>query len=213
MNKGEAVKLISMLRAAWPRQEVLPETAEVYAAMLADLPFEEAKAAVTRLVQTSKWFPAISEIRERVAESRCALDPPELAWGEVQKAISRVGAYHQPLFENPAVQCAVNAIGWRNICLDENLSATRARFIDAYRASRQQQIEAQTTGRALPSPYTARGVIGSMEHGSYVFVGAEFEVPRARELEDGDVEPVKQLVDGLARRLRADRDEEELEDA
>ena len=209
MNKGEAMKLLATLRAAWPRQEVGQDTAAVYAAMLADLPLEEAKAAVQLLVQTSRFFPTIAEIREKVAEARCGdLTAPELAWGEVQEAIGRVGSYHRPLFANPAIQRAVDAIGWRAICLDENLSATRARFLDAYKAARAQAIEAVATGRALPSPYASaqmpeRG--NGLEHGSFVFVGKAFELPKQLE----EPEPAKQLVDGLARRLRVVRGDDE----
>lgn len=180
MTKAEALRLVAMLRAAWPRQEVGQDTAEVYAGMLGDLPFEEAKAAVTRLVQTSRFFPTIAEIRERVAETRCDLDPPEMAWGEVQNAIRSIGSYHQPLFANPAIQHAVNAIGWKQICLDENLSATRARFIDAYKSARHRQIEATATGRSLSSPYGMAdlGRIGGKEHGSYLYVGKKFALPQ-----------------------------------
>ena len=206
MTKHEGIRLVAMLRSCWPRQEIKQDTAELYAAILGDLPWEEAKAAVMRLAQTTRFFPTIAEIREQVAEARCALDPPELAWGEVQKAISRVGSYQQPLFENPAIQRAVNAIGWRNICLDDNLSATRARFTDAYRAARQQQIESQTTGRALPSPYSKARLPerkgGGLEHGSYVFVGEEFPLLAL----EGDDAP-NQLVEGLAERLRRKDDE------
>lgn len=207
MTKGESMKLLAMLRAAWPRQEVGADTAEVYAEMLKDIPFDEASAAVRRIVQTSKWFPAIAEIREQVAESRSALDPPELAWGQVQAAISKIGAYHQPLFSNPAIQRAVKALGWRQICLDENLSATRARFIDAYRAARSQQIESTTTGRLLASPYSnARP--GGLEHGSYMFVGEPFDLPLALE-EGDDAEPARALIEGVARHLRVVREGEE----
>lgn len=212
MTKGEAMKLMAILRAAWPRQEVGMDTAEVYAGMLSDIPFDEGKAAVTKLVQTTKFFPTVAEILEQVAESRCELDSPEMAWGEVQKAIAKVGSYHQPLFENPEIQRAVNAIGWKQICLDENLAATRARFIDAYRAARAKRIESETTGKALPSPYAelARPQGFGLEHGSFRYVRRSFPVPEA--LAAGEPEPAKQLVDGLARHLRIVRDDEDGEE-
>lgn len=203
MTKQEAMKLVALLKAGWPRQELGAETISLYADMLKDIPLAEAQAAVQRIVQTSKWFPTIAEIREQVAEARCALDPPELAWGEVQRAISSVGAYHQPLFDNPAIQRAVNAMGWRQICLDENLAATRARFVDAYKAARAQQIECETTGRQLASPYGAalpgKGA-DSLEHGSVRFVGKTFALPMLTAGEDPP--PADDVVQGLARKLR-----------
>lgn len=72
MTKAEALRLMAMLRAAWPRQEIGEDTTEVYAGMLADLSYADAKTAVTTLVKTSKWFPTIAEIREQAADAKRA---------------------------------------------------------------------------------------------------------------------------------------------
>lgn len=190
---------MAFIRAAWPKQEVLPETAEVYAAELAHVPFGEAKDAVRVLMRSSKWFPTIAEILERVAERRHPMVRPELAWGEVQDAISRVGMYLVPVFRNQAIQRAVNAIGWRDICTDDNLAATRARFLEAYRSAREEVLSAEATGLPLPSPYHLRQLPASssavaLEHGAPVFVGKPFKVPL---LGEGDA-PGEAIVQSLA---------------
>lgn len=135
MTKNEALKCLAILKASYPRQEIGRETFEAYSTMLADVDFEAAQAAVKRLICSSKWFPTISEIRAEVAQAATAGMPvPELAWGEVWKAISRYGMNRIPQFSCPEVAAAVDVIGWRTICLDENVMSTRARFVDAYRA-------------------------------------------------------------------------------
>jgi hypothetical protein len=146
----QAMRVLRVMRAAWPHRAVSNETAHVYMAMMRDLTYDEATSAVQALIQTSKWFPSIAEIRARVATSRCALEAPELAWGQVQRAISKYGAYQTPVFASAALHQAVESLGWRNICLDENLAATRARFIDAYRVARERRIDEEATGRRLP---------------------------------------------------------------
>lgn len=135
MTKTEALKCLSILKASYPRQELGRDTLEAYAAMLADIDFEAAQDAVRRLICGSKWFPSIAEIRAEVAQAAMANMPaPEIAWGEVWKAISRYGMNRQPQFSCPEVAAAVDVIGWRTICLDENVASSRSRFIDAYRS-------------------------------------------------------------------------------
>jgi Loader and inhibitor of phage G40P len=80
MTRGEAMQLVAILKAAFPRQPIEPETVKTYAAFLADLEVETATEAMKRLVASSRFFPTIAEIREEIAEQACGL-PSELeAW-------------------------------------------------------------------------------------------------------------------------------------
>lgn len=152
MNKSEALKCLAILKASYPRQEIGAATIEAYSTMLADVDFLAVQEAIKRLICTSKWFPAIAEIREEIAKGATAgLPPVELAWGEVWKAISRYGMNRTPQFSCPEVAAAVDAIGWRHICLDENVTSTRARFTDAYRAVRDGRMQVHQLGSHAPS--------------------------------------------------------------
>lgn len=151
MRPNDAARIVALLQGAYPRQEFPDSTVEVYAMALVDLDYADVVEAVTRLVQTSRWLPTIAEIRERVAEARLELPDPEMAWVEVRKAIQRYGVY-QPLppWSCDEVAQAVEIIGWRELCTNPQTAASRARWIEAYRAIRLRAVEREMAGGALP---------------------------------------------------------------
>lgn len=57
-----------MLLGAYPNAKATASTSQVYEAMLADLDVAEARAAVQRLIATSRFMPTVAEIREATAE-------------------------------------------------------------------------------------------------------------------------------------------------
>jgi hypothetical protein len=135
----EAAKLVAMLSAAYRDAPISEATAEVYEAMLADLPFAATQAAVARLVATSKWFPTVAEIREAVvAVERGAVRSGVEAWGDV------------------VTEC-VELTGWRGLCLGENEAADRAKFVQLYDALAARDRTDAQAGRALPAP--TRGLL------------------------------------------------------
>ena len=93
---------------------------------------------MARVVAKSEWFPSVAAIRGECANAAVDAYPePELAWGEVLSEIRRVGMNREPAFENPHTAAAVEAMGWRALCLsDEGDIVVRAQFREAYRASR-----------------------------------------------------------------------------
>lgn len=192
MTGAEVKRLVSMLVATWPRPEVRPETVGVYCAALADLDAKAAHAAVMDLVRTSRFFPTVAEIRERVVRDRVPLPSPEEAWGIVRRAIGRVGAYAVPEFDCDEVAAAVDAIGWSELCLGENPVANRARWIDAYRSV----CERRRTDEALGRPRSSR-VLGV---GERVPVATGYPTARPTALESPAGGVVLALADKLARR-------------
>jgi hypothetical protein len=143
-----------MLIAAYPRPEVSDSTAEIYQRMLMDLDFDSAKSAVAQLMLSSKWLPAISEIRASAVDAR--LGPRRTgmeAYGDVVDAIRRVGAYRpSPDFNDPVVSDCVRQMGWRNLCLGDNEASDRSRFVDLYEALAERGRREQLTGQRLPAP-------------------------------------------------------------
>lgn len=69
MRKSEVTKVLTMLSGAYPSANVTPETVMVYETMLSDLEAMSVVQAVIDHIATSKWFPSISELRERVFTS------------------------------------------------------------------------------------------------------------------------------------------------
>lgn len=158
MTKAEALSCVAMLAASYPRHALTPVNLNAYAVMLEDLAFVDVSEAVKRLVCTSKWFPAIAEIRTEVAEAKCSeLADPGLAWAEVLAMVSRCGYNGSPEWSSPAMADAVAAVGWRHICIDENIASSRARFVDAYRASRLRAVDVQRLGTHRAPALASRG--------------------------------------------------------
>ena len=142
MTNQEAKRLLALLKAAFPRQEISQETAEVYCRFLADVEYEQVAAAVQRIVATATYFPAIAEIRKLVAESKVGAPGWEEGWGEVLQAVSRFGRYKNPEFSHPAITAAVDSMGWLAICNSDesDLHILRAQFRDIYGAVKQRAL-------------------------------------------------------------------------
>ena len=68
MGKREASEAVAKLLAAY-RQEVAQETVALYVEKLADIPRPVLEAAVDRIIERGRFFPAISEIRESAARA------------------------------------------------------------------------------------------------------------------------------------------------
>lgn len=123
------------------------DRAGVYAELLADLAPEELERACWRLCQTGgRFLPTVAEIRSAVAEARCALPAAELAWREVLAAVGRYGRDRRPEWSSPAIAEAVEAVGWRDICLSTTIGVERAHFLRAYGAARGRAIELEQVG-------------------------------------------------------------------
>src|SRR5690349_9625631 len=134
MRRSEAAQIVAMLVAAYRDKSVTEATVEVYETMLSDLDFEACKAAVTRVIATSKWFPTVAEIRHAAASERLgAVRAGGEAYGDVVSAIRSVGSYRPaPTFDDPVVNECVRIMTWRGLCLGDNEAADRARFIELY---------------------------------------------------------------------------------
>jgi hypothetical protein len=133
VTKIEVQKLVAVLLAAFPSARITEGTSAVYESMLADLDHRLANAAVQSLIATARFMPTIAEIRDAVVElQRGPRRAGGDAWGDVLRAVSTVGRYRFPSFDDGAVAAAVDALGWQNICDSENQVADRARFIELY---------------------------------------------------------------------------------
>lgn len=136
-TKQEIAQIVAVISAGYPNFSVSPHTVEVYYQVLSDLDYEELRIATMQsLAETGRKFaPSVGEIRGSVLELRKQImNVPSSyqAWQEVLKQASNVGSYGTPVFSHPVIEQAVKTLGWRNICLSEDATADRARFIMAY---------------------------------------------------------------------------------
>lgn len=151
MTPVQTAKLVAVLVAAFPNQQISTGTTEVYERMLADLEVGAATAAVQRLIGVARFLPSVAEIRESAltvvgGERRLGGD----AWGDVLEAVGRFGSYRDPQFADPVTERCVRQLGWREICLSENQVADRARFVQLYDGLAQTHRRDELT-RALPA--------------------------------------------------------------
>jgi hypothetical protein len=85
MTEMESKIVVGMLLAAYPREMATQETVQLYQHMIADLPFEEARDALKRLIATRRWsFPTVADIRTEVVEARLELPSPADAVAELE---------------------------------------------------------------------------------------------------------------------------------
>jgi hypothetical protein len=142
MTPKEAIEVMAILTAAYPNFTINAETIEIYSRFLMDMPFGLGEAIALKLISENKWFPSISEIREAVIKIMPNEIPStEEAWLEVMDNIRSVGSYGSPTFSNPLIGKAVNAIGWRELCLSDNPIADRAHFFKIYESYRNREVE------------------------------------------------------------------------
>lgn len=103
------------------------------------------QAAVDKCVSQSRFFPAISQILDSVDEvtGRVEVETAEDAWGNARHQMFKAGANGDPDVSDTAWRVIVGLGGWKYLCLSENVTADRARFLDGYAtlAERKRQIE------------------------------------------------------------------------
>ena len=168
MTLQETVTLLYLAKNIYPRDRGLDKTgdelmdmAKVWSELLQDIPFELGKAAVAAHAASSPYAPAVSEIR---AYARKLTEPPRLsadeAWAVALGTIRRYGCSpvrdvatgkfpHERARENtpPEVWRVMELMGYRSMCMSENIDVLRAQFIRAW--ERQEQVR-QEREQLLP---------------------------------------------------------------
>lgn len=184
MTPAEAMALVALLKAAYPRQPLEATTLKLYAEHLSEFDAPVGRVAVERVIATSRFFPTIAELREQIAAMQCDEKPePEMAWAEVLDELRRVGHSRAPRFSCDEIHDAVRAIGgWMYLCLQPTNHADRARFVDAYRAARSRSVREAQLGLRLNG---ASGEAGKLLRGEV----SEFGKLLGKRLRSADAKP------------------------
>lgn len=134
MNKQEFGLFASAIRTYYPKENILPnqQAMELWYRELQDIPYSVAEAVLRQWVSTNKWSPSIAEIREMSFTVQNGNIPDwGDGWEQVLFAIRRYGTYRIPeAMESfdPITKRCVERLGFRNICLSENINHDRANF-------------------------------------------------------------------------------------
>lgn len=123
---------MALLVKAFPDKEMDYDILWQFTEDLEDLAFMQ---SVSRLIMTS---PNINRATNLVALIREGAVPEDetagQAWGEVLQKISSVGSWGKPEFSSPLIKQAVEGVGWKDMCMSENISMERAHFLKIYEA-------------------------------------------------------------------------------
>ena len=134
MEKQEFALLASAIRTYYPKENILPnqQAMELWYRELCDIPYQVAEAALRKWVATNKWSPSIAEIREMTVN---VTQGDDMTWGEAWekalKAVHRYGYYRakEALDSlDPLTRRCVENVGFREMCLSENIAVERANF-------------------------------------------------------------------------------------
>lgn len=141
MTKKEFGMFVSALKTYYSKEkDLIPNDAAMtlWYKQLQDIPFPVAEAALDKWVATNKWSPSIADLRE-MAASVTVGDIPDWGqgWEKVLDAVRRYGLYGQAeamASLDELTRKAVRGVGFRDICLSENISVERANFRTIYQA-------------------------------------------------------------------------------
>lgn len=154
MDKKEFGIFASALKTYYPRETLLPnsQAMELWYKQLQDIPYMVAEAALNKWVATNKWSPSIADIRE-MASSVQHGDLPTWgdAWETVLQCIRQYGSYREGealASMDEMTRTCVKRLGFRNICMSENITADRANFRMIY----EQLADRQKKDQVLPLP-------------------------------------------------------------
>lgn len=152
MNRKEFALFASALRTYYPREKLLPneQAMELWFNQLQDIPYKVAELTLNKWVATNKWSPSIADIREQATDLTKgeAKDYGE-AWQDVLKAIGKYGAYDEKgALESldETTRRVVKRLGFRNLCLSEEIQVDRANFRMIY----EREIQREKQSAQLP---------------------------------------------------------------
>lgn len=115
----QILECVTILAEAW-RQKITPITVRAYELGLSDLHIDAVKRGVMAAIRDCQFMPSVHELRKLAgaADTRIDVkDRPLLAWQAVRGAISKVGAYDSPAFDDAAVNATIRELGgWLLLC-------------------------------------------------------------------------------------------------
>lgn len=132
MNKPEMVLLLAEMNTVWPQVEITEGMPEVWADLLSDIPYQDARNAVRQLAQTRATWPSIAAIRHLAEPWNEDMPLPVMtAWADLLKQFRTTGRHGRPVFRHYFISEIVDAIGWQRLC-DMHLDEAERTFISEY---------------------------------------------------------------------------------
>ncbi len=174
MTKQEATRIVGTLKAAFPRQQIEPETLGVYARKLIRYKPDVALAGIDRLLEQTRFFPTIAEILTAIEETSIGRIPNAAeAWDHVLDAVDYEYRFPGLL---PIAKRALDICGGpQEFRYTEHMYALRREFMRVYADLRESALARGAEGRrealeqatplALPSPHNIPELLQSVPAG------------------------------------------------
>lgn len=134
MTFDEFKILAKGMKSVYTRENFLPdaESIKIWFSLLKDISYEVLNVAIQKYMMTNKFAPTIADLRELSAEiTQGQITDWGDGWEQVLRAIRMYGAYRPKealdSMDDITRKC-VERLGFREICLSENISVERANF-------------------------------------------------------------------------------------
>lgn len=103
---------------------------------LMDIDYSVMETAVTTWAESSRYKPTIADLRKQASQITTGNIPDwGEGWEQVMKAVRRYGLYNpEAAYEmmDDVTRRACKRVGFQEICMNENITASRAAFRDIY---------------------------------------------------------------------------------
>lgn len=153
-------KMLSPYLAVFPSCKIDSVGLVMYAKALLPLSLPVIEAALTKLLQTSVFFPSVAEIfkeadeMERFALAKSSdsrVSTAAEAWEEVQRLVKDCYVYKKWEFSCPQVEKAAKQFGIKELCVLESnaVNTARAQFMRIYDSIVNQNLADRQNQRAL----------------------------------------------------------------
>lgn len=134
MQLNEFKVLVKGMKAVYPQSWFLPDadSVKIWFQLLKDLDYQVANVAVQKYILTNKKEPTIADIREYASTVTVgALPEWSDGWEQVLRAIRKYGMYNEAAALDSLddiTRTCTERLGFRNICMSENIATDRANF-------------------------------------------------------------------------------------
>lgn len=134
MEREQFKVLCKGMKAVYTQETFLPDADafNVWFGLLGDLDYAVLNAAIQKYMLTNKFPPTIADLREIATTiSNGTIPDWGEGWEQVLQAIRKFGSYRETealATMDELTRTCVKRIGFRNICLSENIAADRANF-------------------------------------------------------------------------------------
>ena len=150
MTKEQFVKGITFLTIAY-NKEFTEEQISVWYEFFKETDYDAFRQAVKRIIPQKQFMPSIAELKQEIA----LISNPILQlnadqeWDEVIKAVRKYGSYReQEAMESlkPYTRNIVRQVGFKRICLSENIQWERKEFMDLFNTNKERDETALMLG-------------------------------------------------------------------